>query len=230
MSEYYGVTRSGSSLKHYGVRGMKWGVRKAIERGDRKMLDRNFRRAERKLKRLNKRADIRVQERSAKRNARISNAALGIGGIAGGVHVGNRLLARYLAKTPGDDGALVRAITQKKNKAIVGTSTGVAKKGQGLGIGPVGNANTHVSNSIKQAPAKSNPFQTVHNVTLGLGAAGLAAGLYAGAKAKAARKRTTKEGHAKAVAKRDKWYKEMNKAFANTVYDSSYTPKRRRRK
>lgn len=28
MASYYGVVRSGESLTHYGVKGMKWGVRK----------------------------------------------------------------------------------------------------------------------------------------------------------------------------------------------------------
>ena len=28
MSEYYAVVRSGSSLSHYGTKGMKWGVRR----------------------------------------------------------------------------------------------------------------------------------------------------------------------------------------------------------
>lgn len=32
MAVYYGVQRSGSTLSHYGVKGMKWGIRKAIEK------------------------------------------------------------------------------------------------------------------------------------------------------------------------------------------------------
>lgn len=28
MSEYYAVQRSGNHLSHYGVKGMRWGVRK----------------------------------------------------------------------------------------------------------------------------------------------------------------------------------------------------------
>ena len=31
MAQYYGVQRSDEYLAHYGVRGMKWGVRKAIQ-------------------------------------------------------------------------------------------------------------------------------------------------------------------------------------------------------
>ena len=52
MSEYYAVVRSTDHLAHYGVKGMKWGVRKALARGDEKALDRHFRRAARKLARL----------------------------------------------------------------------------------------------------------------------------------------------------------------------------------
>lgn len=32
MNEYYAVVRSSSALSHYGVKGMRWGVRRAIKR------------------------------------------------------------------------------------------------------------------------------------------------------------------------------------------------------
>lgn len=35
MSEYYGTPAASSDfLAHYGVKGMRWGVRKAIEKGN----------------------------------------------------------------------------------------------------------------------------------------------------------------------------------------------------
>ena len=52
MSEYYAVVRSTDHLAHYGVKGMKWGVRKAIARGNQKALDRHFRKAAKKLAKL----------------------------------------------------------------------------------------------------------------------------------------------------------------------------------
>ncbi len=55
---YYGVTRSDEYLAHYGVKGMKWGVRKAIEKGDKKRLERHYKKANRKLNRLKEKADV----------------------------------------------------------------------------------------------------------------------------------------------------------------------------
>ena len=41
MAEYYAVERSPEYLAHYGIRGMKWGVRKAIASGNSRRLGRN---------------------------------------------------------------------------------------------------------------------------------------------------------------------------------------------
>ena len=52
MAEYYGVTRTPEYLMHYGVRGMKWGVRKAIDRIRSNMrMSRDYMKAQQKLKR-----------------------------------------------------------------------------------------------------------------------------------------------------------------------------------
>lgn len=42
MSEYYAVIRSTDHLAHYGVKGMKWGVRKAIKDFKQKHADRKI--------------------------------------------------------------------------------------------------------------------------------------------------------------------------------------------
>lgn len=73
----YAVERDPNSLAHYGIRGMKWGVRKAIESGNTRRLSRQYAKAQRKLAKLEKRAN------SGKKYAARA-AALGLGaGIAG---------------------------------------------------------------------------------------------------------------------------------------------------
>lgn len=58
MAKYYGVVRSEEYLAHYGVRGMKWGVRKAKERGNSERLARHYKKANKKLDKLKRKADI----------------------------------------------------------------------------------------------------------------------------------------------------------------------------
>ena len=52
MQQYYGVTRSEQYLKHYGIRGMKWGVRRAREKGNNLALKYHYLRAKMKLNKL----------------------------------------------------------------------------------------------------------------------------------------------------------------------------------
>ena len=80
MSEYYAVVRSTDHLAHYGVKGMKWGVRKAIARGNQKALDRHFRKAAKKLAKLQ---DIGLNPgKYAAKSAAYGVAAAGTGTIA----------------------------------------------------------------------------------------------------------------------------------------------------
>lgn len=77
---YYGVTRSPEYLAHYGVMGMRWGVRRARETGNAKALTKNYMLASKKLAKLSLNANREVQ-RKRWNNAK-SNMAMGAAGSA----------------------------------------------------------------------------------------------------------------------------------------------------
>lgn len=80
MPSYYGVIRSSEYLTHYGVKGMKWGVRRALERGSDHALARQYRKAERKLQKLTK---LGVnKQKYARRAALYGTGAAALGGAA----------------------------------------------------------------------------------------------------------------------------------------------------
>lgn len=57
MADYYAVVRSDEYLAHYGVKGMKWRVRRAIQKGNKRAFDRYYKQATKKLRRLEKYAN-----------------------------------------------------------------------------------------------------------------------------------------------------------------------------
>ena len=90
----YGIERSEEFLAHYGIKGMKWGVRKAARlmtlddkrtggrnrrRGE-KMLVRQYRKAQKKLAKLEKRANN--GSKYARRAAGLGTAGALVGGLA----------------------------------------------------------------------------------------------------------------------------------------------------
>lgn len=84
MAEYYGVTRTPEYLMHYGVKGMRWGVRRALKNKNSKALDRQYKKAVAKAKKLNTKANVSRSQQEYK--GRMSDAAtLGLSGagIAG---------------------------------------------------------------------------------------------------------------------------------------------------
>lgn len=108
----YAIERSDEYLAHYGVRGMKWGVRKAREMGGArgaKLLSRQYAKASKKLAKLEKQAG--KSKKYAKRAALMGAGAAAAGGLAAvgteGVATGMRKLIRPAARATKDIGGLM---------------------------------------------------------------------------------------------------------------------------
>lgn len=83
MAEYYAVERSSQYLAHYGVRGMRWGVRKALEKGDFAAYTKHYRKAGKKLGNLSIKANRQYQKQQAKDNLAAGAALTGLGALGG---------------------------------------------------------------------------------------------------------------------------------------------------
>lgn len=92
----YAVERSDEYLAHYGIRGMKWGVRKAIASGNSARLGRQYAKAQKKLAKLEKQASN--SKKYARRAALMGAGAAAAGGLAA---AGTGGVARGLARTGG---------------------------------------------------------------------------------------------------------------------------------
>lgn len=233
---YYAVERSTDHLAHYGVKGMKWGVRKAIQKGSDKKLSRQYAKAQKKLEKLNSKVDVDVQRLAAAKHKRRAIAALGLGtGLGARTIIKNKNAAQKIVEDadhayngfyqnyPGGT-----AYFSPRRKKIVGEGKGIYIHGEGLGTGsvaPTGSAvgvQTAVNGGGKAVSSGSNPFITRDRIGKALIAAGLGTAAYQTGRAIAAKRRTTKSGHKKAIEKRNAWQNEMKKAFSGTKYANQY--------
>lgn len=152
----YAVDRSSEYLAHYGVLGMRWGVRRAKEHGNRAALEKHYLRASRKLAKLSINA--------------------------------NREVSR-------------KRFDQAKGNMLVG---GLASAGLGAGLSYGGSSGVPNPARIKTA--------ALAGLASGLtGAAINSEGIMSG-------RHISDAGHARAVAKRDAWLKEMRNNFKGTEY------------
>lgn len=62
MAEYYAVERTPEYLAHYGIRGMKWGVRRAIKSGNKEALEKHYKKAAKKLLKLSTHTNRRLMK------------------------------------------------------------------------------------------------------------------------------------------------------------------------
>lgn len=205
MSEYYAVERSGNSLVHYGVRGMKWGVKKARSTGNAAALGRQFRKAEKKLAKLEKRgaSGKKYAKRAAKLGA--AGAALGAAGAFGSlanIEKGRDSLLKLSSK--------VGVKSFHKGKSSVAEKAGhVASK--------AGNATSKAVHGYKKWGSEklSNATGDVtKHGAIRVGSMAAGAGLLGAAGYNAYRAATAKKNRQKAA----KFKAEMNKAFAGTKY------------
>lgn len=167
MAKYYGVERSSDYLAHYGVMGMRWGVRKAIAAGNVAKLSKHYSKALKKLTQLSAQSNRDLM----KRNWNIA-----------------------------------------KNRMIQGAIGSAA-----LSAGLTGASSAH---------AGVSPRQTAINTGIA-GLTGAAAGAIANSHGASSRRFISDRGHAKAVARRDKWVNDMNAAFKGTPYGTKKRAKTR---
>ena len=237
MAEYYGVTRTPEYLMHYGVKGMRWGVRKAIARGNTKHLDRQYRKAYKKLQKLNKRADINTQKAIAEKYDKASSGSR----IVGRVGLG-------LATTGIGSGALIRRVINPGIRKKLHAQKEANLNEYNLRLKDHFNTNykdfknpdeairaDRAKIEVRLANENNRAEQNAHdkyvksakaeriadyarNIGIGMAIGGYGYGAYSKIRANKARNRASIEGHKEAVVQRNAWQREMNKAFAGTKY------------
>lgn len=246
---YYGVTRSTDHLAHYGVKGMRWGVRRALATGNQAALDRHYRKAAKKLAKLQKIGNSPYK--SGAKAAAYGTAAATTGALAlGGTGLASKGL-RYLSAgaktikekvTPvvysyGPKGKTSRYANNKLIDPIIDRSGKAAtaleewgKKSTNINImRPVIDEKT--GKLVKRGAFGKNGegINVSNNKLFRAGAALATAGLAAKAYQHGHRARNAELYRDKA----ERWKEEMDRNFAGTDYEGQYakmTRKQQRRR
>lgn len=167
-NEYmYAIERNGDYLAHYGVRGMKWGVRKAIERGNSRALSRQYAKAQKKLAKLEKRAAN--GKKYAKRAAALGAGAAAAGGLAA---AGTAGISSAMTKIGAHGGQAMIKGGKLMNRAGSAMSTGLYNLGKATG-----------SNTLKRIGAHGGQAMINAGNAVSRAGTGVSTGMYTAGKA-----------------------------------------------
>lgn len=167
----YAIDRSEEYLAHYGIRGMKWGVRKAIQSGGtgsgNRRLARQYAKAQKKLAKLEKRANS--GSKYARRAAALGAGAAAAGGLAA---LGTGGVASGMAKLGAHGGnAMVRG-GKALSRAGGAVSAGLYKAGVATG-----------NNTLKKIGARGGLAMIKAGNAVSKAGSGMSTGLYKGSQA-----------------------------------------------
>lgn len=153
----YAIERSPEYLAHYGIRGMKWGVRKAIASGNSAKLGKQYAKAQKKLAKLEKQAG--KSKKYARRAALLGAGAAAAGGLAAAGTSGVGKLVWQGGRYAGKAGKAV-------GQGMVGAGQGLIKAGMaghngriaalGSNIARAGSATKQFSGKIGRGAAQAN--------------------------------------------------------------------------
>lgn len=230
---YYSVERSTDHLAHYGVKGMRWGVRKAIATGNQKAVDKHFRKAAKKLAKLQ---DIGLRPgKYAAKSAAYGAAAAGVGTLAvGGTNMAGDILSS-IGKKYASFGKHTKAQYETYQK-IRKASDDVKKWGnKNYVTRPVtsyienagGEKELIPGTKIYATKTRFDPVitgNTIYRTGVGLVTVGLAA--------KSAQNAYRAKNSDKYREKAANWKAEMDDAFRGTKYEGKYIlpPKTKKKK
>lgn len=245
-NEYYGAasTPTEDFLAHYGIKGMKWGVRKAIQNGNDRALRRQYKKAEKKLAKLEKLGSN--GKKYAKRAAAYGAGAAVAGGLAAagtsgvskainkssagagkaysgvgkGMHAVGGLMAR--SGVPGVQNAGAYMMGKGRVMSRRGTKVEQGMLNAANAVNKWGNSKSIISsvNGVEKTPLKNVSNNTIARI--GAGAVGAGLGIAAGRNAYRA---ATAKKHA---AQAKEFRAEMNKAFAGTKYANGIPSKKKK--
>lgn len=160
---YYGIQRSSEYLAHYGVKGMKWGVRKAIEKGDSKALKRHYDKASKKLNKLRENANLPYQYKERLSNAALAGiGALGTGASALGASASSGRTKTNLIGTGALSAGVLGLGTAKTIKAHYRTGT----KGHNKAVKSVNNWQNEMREAFKGTKYENNkrPYKDEYSI------------------------------------------------------------------